>query len=58
MGQAGTGALDSCYWERPSGLSGESSDIIANDIPNGRYFVQVAAEDFAVKFSCHVELVN
>ena len=31
-GKAGTNILDSCYWARLSGVSGASSDILANDI--------------------------
>ena len=53
-GEAGTGVLDSCYWARLTGVSGESSEIIANDNAQGRYFVQVSPTDIAVKFSCAV----
>ena len=57
-GLAGTGVLDSCYWERLSGVSGEVSALIANDNAQGRYFVQVSSTDFAVKFACAVTKVN
>ncbi len=53
-GEAGTGVLDSCYWARLSGVSGEFSDLIANGNAQGRYFVQVGSTDFAVKFDCAV----
>ncbi len=57
-GEAGTGVLDSCYWARLSGVSGEFSDLIANDNAQGRYFVQVGSTDFAVKFDCAVTKTN
>ncbi len=38
---------DSCYWERLSGLSGTSDDIIANDLPTGRAIVEIADDDVA-----------
>ena len=55
-GEAGTGALNTCYWERLSGVSGDSTAIIANDNASGRYFVQVSPSDFAVTFRCAVTL--
>ena len=56
-GEAGTGVLDSCYWERLSGVSGEFSDIIANDNAIGSYFVSIEDSDFALYTSCELELV-
>ena len=55
-GEAGTGTLDTCYWERLSGVSGDFTAIIANDIASGRYFVQISPSDFAVTFGCAVTL--
>jgi hypothetical protein len=48
--QAGTyvaQALDGCYWERLSGFSGESEDIIANDFiaEPGQVVVEIAPTD-------------
>ena len=57
-GEAGTGLLDSCDWQRLSGVSGELSDIIAIEIENGVYFVSVQASDFALSTSCDLELVE
>ena len=39
--------VDSCYWERLSGLSGEFGDILANDNVTGQAIVEVAASDVA-----------
>ena len=38
---------DTCYWERLSGLSGTSDDIIANELPSGQAVVEIADEDVA-----------
>lgn len=57
-GEAGTGLLDSCYWERLSGVSGELSDLITNDNPIGSYFVTVQDSDYAVSSTCELELVK
>ena len=57
-GEAGTGLLDSCYWERLSGVSGEFSDLITNDNPVGSYFVTVQDSDFALSTACELELVK
>ena len=56
-GEAGTGVLDSCYWKRLSGVSGEFSDLIANDNAMGSYFVSIEDSDFALSTSCDLELV-
>ena len=56
QGKAGTGVLDSCYWGRLSGVSGEFSDVIANDNAVGNYFVSVKASDFALSTTCDLEL--
>ena len=57
-GKAGTGILDSCHWERLSGVSGEFSDIIAVDIATGPYFVSVEGSDFALFTACALKLVD
>jgi hypothetical protein len=54
VGEAGSGIMDSCYWERLRSLTGEPSAIIANDMGTGRFFVQVMPGDFAVTFDCAV----
>ena len=55
-GEAGTDLLDSCYWERLSGVSGEFSELITNDVPVGQFFVKVQASDFAFTTTCAVIL--
>ena len=40
-----------CYWERQSGFSGESSGIIANGLAQGPTFVTIAAGDRGFKSS-------
>ena len=43
---------DSCYWERLKGVSGTFSDIIANGIEEGQFFVTVYESDFALTTRC------
>ncbi len=57
-GKAGADILDSCYWARLRGVSGELSDIIANDNAKGQYFVEVAATDFALHTACALEKMS
>ena len=53
-GKAGTGVLDSCYWERLSGVSGEFSDIIANGIAVGQFYIEVLSTDEYFKIGCDI----
>ena len=55
-GEAGTEIGDSCYWARLSGVSGEISDVIANDIATGVFFVDVHSSDYAFSTGCPLEL--
>ena len=57
-GETGTGTLDSCYWERLSGVSGEFDDLIANDNATGQFFVNIIDTDYALSTSCALELVE
>ena len=57
-GEAGVGVMDSCYWARLSGVSGEFSDLIANDNAPGSYFVSVQDSDYALSTSCTLELTE
>lgn len=57
-GKAGTGVMDSCYWERLSGLSGDFDDLIANDNANGSYYVSIDASDVAFTTDCRLELAE
>ena len=51
-GRAGIGILDSCSWQRLSGVSGEIADIIAIDNPMGQFYVEVFDTDKYFKTSC------
>jgi hypothetical protein len=57
-GKAGDDILDSCYWERLSGVSGTLDDVIANDNAKGQYFIDVLATDFALNVGCDVDKVD
>ena len=57
-GQAGDGILDSCYWERLSGVSGDFTELIENDIATGTYSVVVEDTDFALATRCSLSLVE
>ena len=57
-GTAGDDILDSCYWARLRGVSGMLADIIANDNAIGRFFVEVAQTDYALKSGCALERVE
>ena len=48
----GSGILDSCYWARLSGLSGEFEDLIANDNAQGTAYVEIMATDVAFETTC------
>ena len=52
LGEAGAGVLDSCYWERLSGLTGEFEHLIANDNANGQFYVEVLQSDRALNTKC------
>lgn len=54
-GEAGTDVLDSCYWARLSGVSGDFSNLIANDNAVGQFFIAVQDSDFALLTHCHLE---
>lgn len=43
------GSQNRCYWERLSGFSGTSEDIIANDNPRGQSFVTIEETDKAFR---------
>ena len=57
-GKTGTGILESCYWVRLSGVSGDFSDIIANDNATGPFFVEVQESDYALSTDCTLELAK
>ncbi|MDE2717588.1 MAG: hypothetical protein OXI33_11330 [Chloroflexota bacterium] len=55
-GKAGTGVLNSCSWQRLSGVSGESEEIIAIELKEGQFYVTVEASDFALRTACELTL--
>jgi hypothetical protein len=51
----GTG--ESCYWERLRNVAGEFDGIIANDGPEGSFFVEISPTDFAFRINrCSLDL--
>ena len=56
VGMAGTGILNSCHWQRLSGVSGESHDSIASGSETGLYHISVDASDFALMTRCDLIL--
>lgn len=57
-GEAGTDILESCYWARLSGVSGDFGHLIANDNASGQYFVTVKPSDFALTTGCSLSLAE
>ena len=57
-GKVGTGILDSCYWERLSGVSGEFDDLIANDNAIGQFYVEILSTDKYFKVDCDIIPLN
>ena len=57
-GKAGTGTLDSCYWARLSGASGDFDDLLANENAKGSFYITVAESDFALTTGCDLELTE
>lgn len=57
-GEAGPNILESCYWARLSGVSGDSEHLIANDNAYGQYFVTVQQSDFALTTGCSLSLTE
>ena len=57
-GMAGQDVLDSCYWARLKGVSGEFDEIIANDNAVGQFYVKVLPSDLALNTSCSLVQVE
>ncbi len=53
-GSAGTGILDSCYWARLSGLTGDLDAVLANDNSIGQFYVEVRESDVALETACQL----
>ena len=58
QGMAGTDVMDSCYWARLSGLSGDMDHLNANDNAIGSYFVNVNSSDLALTTACKLSLTK
>ena len=50
--------MDSCYWGRLSGLSGDLDHVIANENAAGSYYVTFDASDFALETDYKLELAE
>ena len=57
-GEGGQGILDSCYYARLSGLSGELDDLITNNNATGQFYVTVEASDYALQTKCKLTLTD
>jgi hypothetical protein len=57
-GEAGADIMESCYWARLGGVTGELDDLLANDNATGQFFVEVQPSDFALQVACEVEKVQ
>ena len=51
-GRAGTDILNSCYWARLEGVSGDLDDIIANRNAIGQFYVEVLETDAYLEIDC------
>ena len=54
--KAGTDVMNSCYWARLSGLSGDFDHLITNENSSGSFFVTVQPSDLALKTDCQLTL--
>lgn len=52
------GEGDYCYWERLRKVDGSFNSIITNGGPEGQFYVDVQATDFAFMTGCPLELVE
>ncbi len=57
-GDASSESLETCYWARLSGTSGEFEDVIANDIAQGVFYLTVMPSDYALQTGCDLRLVQ
>ena len=53
-GRAGLDVFDSCNWTRLSGVSGEMSDVIAIEIEQGQFYVEILPSDKYFNVSCEI----
>ena len=57
-GEAGSDFMDSCYWARLAGLSGDLDDILVNANATGQFFVDVQTSDYALTTACELSLTQ
>ncbi len=53
-GKAGTDILDSCSWRRLSGVSGDSDEILAIEIEQGQFYVEILPSDKYFQVGCEI----
>ena len=53
-GRAGKDPLDSCYWARLRGASGDLDDLIANGNAVGQFYLEVQASDRYLEIQCTI----
>ena len=57
-GKAGSDITDWCTWQRLSGVSGDLDDVLAIDIAEGQFFVDVQTSDYALTTDCELALTQ
>ena len=57
-GMTGTDMLNSCHWRRLSGASGESEEIIAIQIVEGQYYVEIQPSDSYFSTTCEMTPID
>ena len=54
VGKAGTDILSSCSWQRLSGASGDSDEILAIEIAQGQFYVEIQDTDAYFETGCEI----
>ena len=57
-GEAGSDIMNSCHWQRLSGVSGAFEDVIAVDNAVGQFYVSVDVSDYALTTNCELALTD
>ena len=53
-GKAGIGVSDWCSWKRLSGVTGDSDDVIAIEIEQGQFYVEILPTDKYFNVACEI----
>ena len=53
-GKAGIGVSDWCSWKRLSGVTGDSDDVIAIEIEQGQFYVEILPADKYFNVACEI----